>query len=172
MILEGADRVEGPWTEYHFRYKPGNTSWAPRCCSHVTPHGHCHHHVTIPRFVLPHQPRLDWQMWFAALGSYNHNPWLLSLVYRFIINHFVVMFMINSDYRLLEGRREVLELLHPDTEWARGGRAPPQLIRAQLYTYTFTGAGGDSRHWWVRERQRTYLPELSLQNKQLEEILR
>ena len=34
VILEGADRVEGPWTEYHFRYKPGNTSWAPRCRSH------------------------------------------------------------------------------------------------------------------------------------------
>ena len=31
VILEGADTLEGPWTEYHFRYKPGNTSWAPRC---------------------------------------------------------------------------------------------------------------------------------------------
>ena len=39
--------------------------------------------------MLPHQPRLDWQMWFAALGSYNHNPWLLSLVYRFIHNYYL-----------------------------------------------------------------------------------
>ena len=37
-----------------------------------------------PIFCLPHQPRLDWQMWFAALGSYQHNPWLLSLVYRLL----------------------------------------------------------------------------------------
>ena len=66
----------------------------------------------------------------------------------------------------------MLELLHPDTEWAQEDRAPPKLIRAQLYTYTFTGTGGDTRDWWVRERQRTYLPELSLDNKQLEEILR
>merc|ERR1719154_598935 len=133
VVLEGADTLEGPWTEYHFLYRPGNTSWAPR-------------------FVLPHQPRLDWQMWFAALGSYNHNPWLLSLVYR-----------------LLEGRAEVLELLHPDTVWV--ARSPPLYIRAQLYTYTFTDQA-DTQHWWSRERQRLYLPELSLDNKQLVEILR
>ena len=83
VVLEGADTVEGPWTEYHFFYKPGNTSWAPRCLSHIV----IVMIITIPRFVLPHQPRLDWQMWFAALGSYNHNPWLLSLVYRFSIYH-------------------------------------------------------------------------------------
>ena len=36
--------------------------------------------------VVPHQPRLDWQMWFAALGSYQHNPWFLNLVYRLLMN--------------------------------------------------------------------------------------
>ena len=30
-------------------------------------------------WVAPHQPRLDWQMWFAALGSYQNNPWLVVL---------------------------------------------------------------------------------------------
>ena len=35
--------------------------------------------------AAPHQPRLDWQMWFAALGSYQHNPWLVHLVYRLLI---------------------------------------------------------------------------------------
>ena len=50
---------------------------------------------------LPHQPRLDWQMWFAALSSPGHQPWLLALVWR-----------------LLEGRTEVLSLLDPDTPWA------------------------------------------------------
>ncbi len=34
--------------------------------------------------LAPHQPRLDWQMWFAALGSYQHNPWFLNLVYRIL----------------------------------------------------------------------------------------
>ena len=65
VILEGADSAGGPWSQYEFLYKPGNTSSAPQ-------------------FMLPHQPRLDWQMWFAALGSYQHNPWLLSLVFRLL----------------------------------------------------------------------------------------
>ena len=40
-------------------------------------------------------------MWFAALSSPGHQPWLLALVWR-----------------LLEGRSEVLSLLDPDTPWA------------------------------------------------------
>lgn len=35
-----------------------------------------------PAFIAPHQPRLDWQMWFAALGSWRHNPWLLHLMLK------------------------------------------------------------------------------------------
>ena len=62
----------------------------------------------------------------------------------------------------------MLDLLDQDTLWSE--RAAPLYIRAQLYTYTFTW--GESRHWWVRERQRTYLPELSLENRQLVQILR
>ncbi len=65
VIIEGSDSLNGPWKEYHFMYKPGNLSQAPQ-------------------FVLPHQPRLDWQMWFAALGSYEHNPWFISLLYRLL----------------------------------------------------------------------------------------
>src|SRR5882762_3790636 len=49
------------WLEYVFRYKPGPlarpASWN-----------------------IPHQPRLDWQMWFAALGGPRDNPWILALV--------------------------------------------------------------------------------------------
>ena len=42
--------------------------------------------IVVIRYIVPHQPRLDWQMWFAALGSYQHNPWLLNLVYRLLMN--------------------------------------------------------------------------------------
>ena len=82
------------------------------------------------------------------------------------------MFLLNSLplCRLLEGRRCVLDLLDPDTMWAQTDRAAPLYIRAQLYTYTFTQ--GESSNWWRRERQRTYLPELSLENRQLLQILR
>lgn len=46
-------------------YKPGNVS-------------------RPPPIVVPHQPRLDWQMWFAALGPHTHSPWFTSLVLRLL----------------------------------------------------------------------------------------
>lgn len=46
-------------------YKPGNLS-AP------------------PPVVTPHQPRLDWQMWFAALGPHTQAPWFTSLMYSLL----------------------------------------------------------------------------------------
>lgn len=67
VIVEGSNSPTGPWEEYEFLYKPGNLS---RKLS----------------FVAPHQPRIDWQMWFAALGEYQRNPWFLSLVYRLLKN--------------------------------------------------------------------------------------
>ena len=41
--------------------------------------------VHSPSVVAPHQPRLDWQMWFAALGHYTDNPWLVNLVYKLLV---------------------------------------------------------------------------------------
>lgn len=67
VIIEGSNNAEGPWKEYEFLYKPGNMS-------------------RKPPFVVPHQPRIDWQIWFAALGQYQQNPWFLSLVYRLLKN--------------------------------------------------------------------------------------
>lgn len=46
-------------------YKPGNMSAAPPV-------------------VAPHQPRLDWQMWFAALGPHTQSPWFSSLLHRLL----------------------------------------------------------------------------------------
>src|SRR5258705_2867534 len=47
IILEGS--ADGhTWVPYEFRYKPGRLD-------------------RRPAFVAPHQPRLDWQLWFAAL---------------------------------------------------------------------------------------------------------
>ena len=51
--------------------------------------------------VAPHQPRLDWQMWFAALGSYQGAPWLV---------HFVDKLLEGSpaDYKFGKGGAELL----------------------------------------------------------------
>jgi hypothetical protein len=96
-----------------------------------------------PRWVEPQQPRLDWQMWFAALGSARQNSWFVGLVAR-----------------LLENSPTVLALLehNPFPE------KPPRYVRAILYDYHFTtraerNATGD---WWKREEKREYLRPVSL----------
>lgn len=64
VVLEGS--YDGQhWTEIEFMYKPGNVS-------------------RPPPFLIPHQPRLDWQMWFAALGQHTHSPWFTGLVLRLL----------------------------------------------------------------------------------------
>jgi len=42
-------------------------------------------YLSFFKIKAPHQPRLDWQMWFAALGSYQRDPWIIHLMYRLLI---------------------------------------------------------------------------------------
>jgi len=56
IVIEGTADGE-QWTEYAFRWKPGDTG-------------------RRPSFVQPHMPRLDWLMWFAALDPFTHQHWL------------------------------------------------------------------------------------------------
>jgi hypothetical protein len=96
LIIEGSDdRVN--WREYSFRYKPGEL------------------HRGLPQ-IAPYQPRLDWQMWFAALGDLQENQWVKNLLYR-----------------LLTGEPSVLSLLDPPPF-----TTPPRYIRVVLYDYSFT----------------------------------
>ena len=111
------------WRAYRFRWKPGPLD-------------------RMPGWVAPHQPRLDWQMWFAALGRVEHNPWLVRLCER-----------------LLEAEPRVLGLLESDPF---GGRRP-LAVRATLYEYRFARPG--EAGWWVRERVRAYTPELRLPDR-------
>lgn len=112
------------WSTYEFKYKPDLLTEAPR-------------------WVAPHQPRLDWQMWFAALGPYQASPWFLSFVEQ-----------------LLKGSPPVLALLEENPFSAR----PPQYVRALLYEYRFTDFGTRSATgaWWSRELLGLYLPPVSL----------
>ncbi|MDQ6693864.1 MAG: lipase maturation factor family protein [Chloroflexota bacterium] len=125
IVVEGsADGKE--WREYEFRYKPVDVNKAPA-------------------FVAPHQPRLDWQMWFAALSGSADDPssgdWF-SLFMR----------------RLLQGSPDVLGLLGKNPFPA----APPRYIRAQLYSYTFTRFGTPGGGWWRRESKDVYFPATAL----------
>ncbi|KAK3239218.1 hypothetical protein CYMTET_50838 [Cymbomonas tetramitiformis] len=145
VVLEGYDGHG--WHEIHFRYKPGDVAVAPRR-------------------TAPHQPRLDWQMWFAALGSYQNNPWLISFVHR-----------------LLTGTPAVINLLDPERYPFK--EAPPQAIRADLYYYDFTRLNTSwarrmpevelveswkEGNYWRRSRVGSYLPAVQ-PNNQLDSIL-
>ncbi|MGB8331366.1 MAG: lipase maturation factor family protein, partial [Polyangiales bacterium] len=123
ISIEGTLDAE-TWKPYVFRYKPGPVDRAPV-------------------WVAPHQPRLDWQIWFAALGDYRMNAWLGNLMRR-----------------LLQGEPSVLALLD-DNPFPEG---PPKQVRALIYRYEFTDraerrATGD---WWKRRDRMLYAPILGV----------
>jgi lipase maturation factor 1 len=119
FVFEGS-QDGNDWQEYEFRWKPGDPKRAPRQAA-------------------PHQPRLDWQMWFAALQPNYVEPWLKNLIVR-----------------LLEGSPAVLALLDrnplPET--------PPKFIRLTVYRYSFTDAATRRSQglWWNRSLAGRFKP--------------
>ncbi|HZS53573.1 MAG TPA: lipase maturation factor family protein [Bryobacteraceae bacterium] len=110
LVIEGSnDQVN--WREYSFRYKPGEL------------------HRGLPQ-IAPYQPRLDWQMWFAALGDIQENPWVKNLLYR-----------------ILTGEPSVTGLLEPPPFTTH-----PQYLRVLLYDYDFTTPGERERTGAVWKR--------------------
>jgi hypothetical protein len=122
------------WKEYEFKGKPNDTS-------------------RMPPQVAPYHMRLDWLMWFAAMSSYQQNPWFVNFMAK-----------------LLENDKPVLGLLKsnpfPDQ--------PPRFVRAELYEYHFTDSATRRRtgQWWVRKDAGGYFPPVSLQNESFRQILR
>jgi predicted DCC family thiol-disulfide oxidoreductase YuxK len=122
IVMQGsADGTH--WRDYEFEYKPGDVTRAPP-------------------WNIPHQPRLDWQMWFAALDNPNRLPWF----WRFI-------------QKLLENDPAVTSLLKtnpfPDK--------PPQFVRAQFYEYTYSSAAEKAKGiWWDRKLLGLYFPAARL----------
>ena len=127
IVIEGSSDGN-TWLPYEFKYKPGDPARRP-----------C--------WVQPHQPRLDWQMWFAALGNYQTNPWII----RFMV-------------RLLEGAPEVTALLGHNPFPDR----PPRYVRATMFEYRFTTPAErqSTGEWWNREREGLYIPAISLDNSE------
>jgi len=124
IIIEGSnDRLT--WLQYEFPFKPGDIR-------------------RPPPIVAPYQPRLDWQMWFASLGTYEGNPWFGRLMLR-----------------LLQGAPDVLKLLSknpfPD--------APPKYVRATFYQYHFTNFDTLTKtgQWWRSEYRSEYFPTATVE---------
>ena len=127
IIVEGSHDGE-TWQPYTFKDKVGDPQRAPPV-------------------VAPHQPRLDWQMWFAALDDIQSEPWFMNFMAR-----------------LLQGSKPVLGLLEtnpfPDT--------PPRYVRARLFEYHFTNflEKRQTGAWWIREQEGLYCPPVTLRTQE------
>lgn len=125
IVVESSDDGR-EWRPYKFKFKPGPLDRAPG-------------------LVAPLQPRLDWQMWFAALGDVQQNPWFISFLER-----------------LLTGSKSVNALLaaapYPDKS------EPPRFVRASMYQYQMTDIEEliSTGHWWKRTYIGLYAPPISL----------
>jgi hypothetical protein len=110
------------WTPYSFRYKPQALN-------------------EPPKIYAPYQPRFDWNLWFASLGSYREYP-----------------FVTNVEVRLLANDKDVLELFAENPFASK----PPQHVRAMLWQYWFTSMEEKRRtgNWWRREMLGLYAPAL------------
>ncbi len=98
-----------------------------------------------PAWVAPYQPRLDWQMWFAALGNWRENPWFVSLMKR-----------------ILDGQKPVLGLFEQNPF----PNAPPKYVRALAFEYRFTTLAERraTGNWWTRMPRGEYLRAISLES--------
>lgn len=123
IVIEGTANNR-TWEEYQFKYKPGSLE---QC----------------PGWVAPHQPRVDWQMWFAALNKPEHERWFQNLLIR-----------------LLQNSQPVTALfkINPFSD------DPPLSVRARFYEYSFTSAEERKQtgQCWKRTLVGEYYPSVRL----------
>lgn len=127
ILVQGSDDGLN-WKTYGFRFKPGQLHRAPP-------------------WVAPYMPRLDWQMWFAALGGAERTPWFDNFMFR-----------------LLEGSPPVLDLMEKPPSFA-GDR--PRYVRALSDDYAFTTPAEkkDTGDWWKATPAAIYYPSISLNER-------
>ena len=120
--FQGSNDGGKTWLPYKFRFKPQDLN-------------------ERPGIYAPYQPRFDWNLWFASLGDWREN-----------------MFVVRTEQQLLLNNPKVIHLFRSDP-FPNG---PPQQVRAMLWQYWFTDletkrATGD---WWRRQLLGLYAPVL------------
>ena len=134
LVFEGtADQTLTPetkWLPYAFKCQPGDPARRP-----------C--------WMSPYHYRLDWLLWFAAMGSPGDYPWAVHLVWK-----------------LLAADPAILGLLADDPFHG----VPPRYVRVDVYRYKLTPPG--SKDWWQRTRLGPWLPPLARDNPDLQNYLR
>jgi len=108
------------WIAYPFRNKPQDPAEAPR-------------------IYAPYQPRFDWNLWFASLGSWRENSWIVRVEESLLLND-----------------PDVLELFAANPF----PKSPPKQVRAVLWQYWFTDRATKraTGRWWRCEFQGLFAP--------------
>ena len=119
------------WKEYDFWCKPG------------TP-------TRRPCVIAPFQPRLDWQIWFAAMSRPERYPWTVHLVAK-----------------LLRNDPGALSLLSTNPFPGE----PPRYVRAAYYRYEFAPPGDPDGAWWRRTYLGEWIPPLTGDDPRLQRFL-
>jgi hypothetical protein len=93
------------------------------------------------RIYAPYQPRFDWNLWFASLGSWQQND-IVPI----------------TEEKLLKNDRDVVGLFRSDPF---SGSAP-RFVRAVLWQYWFTSmdAKRQTGNWWRRTMLGLYAPAI------------
>jgi hypothetical protein len=134
LVVEGttdeAITPETRWLPYQFKCQPGDPARRP-----------C--------WMSPYHYRLDWLLWFAAMGSPRDYPWAVHLVAK-----------------LLEADPATLSLLASDPFHGTA----PRHVRVDLYRYSF--APRAAQVWWERTRIGPWLPPLARDDQELQDFLR
>jgi hypothetical protein len=110
------------WQPYLFTHKPQQLNQAPG-------------------IYAPYQPRFDWNLWFASLGSWERNDMVPI-----------------TEEKLLMNDRDVIGLFRSDPF----GGSPPRFVRAVLWQYWFTSMEEKRRtgNWWRRSMLGLYAPAI------------
>jgi len=110
------------WIAYPFRYKPQDLT-------------------KPPGIYAPYQPRFEWNLWFASLGPWRRNLWV-----------------VNAEARLLDNEPDVLKLFASNPF----SKVPPRQVRTVLWQYWFTDRSTKRRegNWWRRQLIGLYAPAL------------
>ncbi len=133
LVVEGTDKKmlaeDTKWKAYEFKAKPTDV------------------YRSLP-IIAPYQPRIDWEIWFAAMSTPQMHPWVVHMVWKFLHNDEDTLSLIETNP-------------FPDK--------PPEFIRVELYRYSFAPLSGNAV--WKRERIGSWLPPLSKQTPGLREFI-
>jgi hypothetical protein len=118
------------WKEYEFKYKPTDVNGK------------------LPQ-IAPYQPRIDWQIWFAAFSRYDREPWMIHFAWKLLHNDPGTISLIAKNP-------------FPDM--------PPNFIRIEHYRYEFLEPGSDAV--WKRTYLGPWLFPVSKETQGMREFVR